>query len=144
MFSIFHNSLNTFRHQWHYAFGLSIHPSVRPKIWKTFFAPICWSVILSDWPWLFLSGRPSQVISSISWKTHGENDLKFGMLMYPDHRHDWLDFGHGLLISLILAPLWLNETAHIWVFWALSGEHLGVTVEQEEEEYFWCIASSSV
>ena len=33
---------------------------------------------------------------------HGENGLKFDMLMYH-HMQNWLDFGHGLFIFLILA-----------------------------------------
>ena len=43
-----------------------------------------------------------------------ENGLKFCMLIYPDHLQNWLDFGHALLIFLIMVPLWLSETGHIW------------------------------
>ena len=74
----------------------------------------------------------------------GMNRLKFHMLMYPDHLHNWLDFGHALMISLIMVPLWLSETGHIWGLWALSGEHLGVNVEGGTETYFQCFESSSV
>ena len=31
-----------------------------------------------------------------------------------DHLWNRLDFGHGLLIFLILAPLWLSETSQMW------------------------------
>ena len=41
-------------------------------------------------------------------RTHGRNDHKFGMLMYWNHLQGWLDFGHGLLIFLILAQFWLR------------------------------------
>ena len=34
----------------------------------------------------------------ISWRTHGGNSLQFCMLMYLDHRQNWLVYGHGLLI----------------------------------------------
>ena len=48
---------------------------------------------------------------SISGRTHGRNGRKFGMLMYPaDHLQIWLDYGHGMLIFLILAQFWLKET----------------------------------
>ena len=76
------------------------------------------------------------------------------MLMYPHHLQNWLDYGLSLLIVLILALFWLNEmgqirsfqafwscsvdfphycdplieTGHIWVFWELSGECVGVNV----------------
>ena len=38
------------------------------------------------------------------------------MLMYSDHLQNRLDFGHGMLIFLILAPFWLSETGQIWDF----------------------------
>ena len=31
------------------------------------------------------------------------------MDMYPDRLQNWLDYGHGLLIFLILARFWLSE-----------------------------------
>ena len=37
------------------------------------------------------------------------------MLMYHDHLQNWLIYGHGLLIFLLLALLWLSETGQIWV-----------------------------
>ena len=49
------------------------------------------------------------------------NGLEFDMLMYPDHLQNWLDFGHLLLIFLILASFWLNETGQICKFWTFSG-----------------------
>ena len=36
----------------------------------------------------------------ISLKTHGGYDPIVSMVMYPDHLQNWLDSGHGLLISL--------------------------------------------
>ena len=38
----------------------------------------------------------------------------------------------------------LAEIGHIWGFWALSGEPVGVNVEGGAEAYFRCFASSSV
>ena len=46
--------------------------------------------------------------------------LNFYMLMYPDHLQNWLDYGHDLLIFLLLAPLWLIETGDIWGFHCLE------------------------
>ena len=42
-------------------------------------------------------------------RTHGGNSLKFYMLMYLDHPQNWLVYGHGLLIFLILTLFWLSE-----------------------------------
>ena len=65
----------------------------------------------------------------ISWRTHWGNGLAFCMLMYLEHLHNWIDYGHSLLIILCSvdfphygAPL--TETGHIWGFWALSGERV--------------------
>ena len=69
-----------------------------------------------------------------------------------EHLQNWIDYGHSLLIFLILALFWLREmgqiwgfgscsvdfprygdieTGHIWGLWALSGELVGVNVEGE-------------
>ena len=40
------------------------------------------------------------------------NGLKFCILMYPDHLQNWLGFGHGLLIFLLLASFWLSRVLH--------------------------------
>ena len=77
-------------------------------------------------------------------KMHRGNGLKFCMLMYPDHLQNWLDLGYALLIFLIMLPLWLSETGHVWCLWALPGERLGVNAEGGAEAYFQCFASSSV
>ena len=54
---------------------------------------------------------------------HGTNDLKFGMLIYPDHLQEWWDYGHGLLIFLILTTFWLSETGQICGFLEFSEMH---------------------
>ena len=92
------------------------------------------------------------------------------MLLYPDHYQNWLDYGYGLVIFLILVQFWLSETGQIWGFhafwscsvdfphygdllaeidpiwgfWALSGERVGVNVEGRAEAYFRRFVSSSV
>ena len=53
------------------------------------------------------------------------NGRKFDMLMYPDHLENWLDFGHHLLIFLILVVFWLCEKGLICDFRAFSWEHKG-------------------
>ena len=106
----------------------------------------------------------------IFWKSHWGNGLKFCMLIYPDHFQNWLDYGYSWWIFLILMLFWLSETGqiwdfqafwscsvdfphygdplaeigHIWGFWALSGERVGVNVEGRAEAYFRRFASSSV
>ena len=57
-----------------------------------------------------------------SYRTHGENDLTFCMLMYLNPLQSWLVSGQSLLILVILALFWLRETAQIWGFWAFPGE----------------------
>ena len=44
------------------------------------------------------------------------------MLIYPDNLQNWLDYGRGLLIFLILALFWLSETGQIWGFRPFPGE----------------------
>ena len=40
-----------------------------------------------------------------------------------DHFHNWFDYGHCLLIFLLLVPLWLSEMGQTLVFWAFpAGE----------------------
>ena len=39
------------------------------------------------------------------------------LMMYPAHFENWIDFGHHLLIFIILVAFWLNETGQIWYFW---------------------------
>ena len=53
----------------------------------------------------FLENCSNLGFPGIFWRMHGRNSLKFCMLMYPDHLQNWLDFGHSLLIFLILAPV---------------------------------------
>ena len=55
-------------------------------------------------------------------RKHSHCGRKFDMLKYLFHLHNWLDFGHHLLISLILMAFWLSETGQIWGFGAFSGE----------------------
>ena len=57
----------------------------------------------------------------ISRRTHGGNGLKFCTLLYLDHLQNWLVYGYGLLIFLILALFWLSETGQIWGFRAFPG-----------------------
>ena len=122
---------SAFRRRRHYVFGLSVRPSVHPsEARNTLFPPVLGSVGPSDQPWPFysMSVHPSvrpERFPGICWRTHGGNGLKFCMLMYLDHLQNWLDYGHGLLNFLLLAPLWLSEMGQIWGFRAFPGEHMG-------------------
>ena len=113
-------------------------PSVRlSEAWNNLFWPVHGSVGPPDQPLPFygMSVRPSVCPSvrlsvrperfpGICRRMHGGIGLKFYMLMYLDHLQNWLVYGHGLLIFLILALFWLSETGQIWGFRAFPGEHM--------------------
>ena len=153
--------------------GVSGHfPENAWKKWpEILHADVSWppSELISLRPWsvdfcnfgtiLTLWNRSNLGFPGISWIMHGVIGLKYGMLLYPDHLQNWLDYGHGLVIFLILVLFWLSETGqiwgfqafwscsvdfphygdplaevgHIWGFWALSGERVGVNVEGRAE-----------
>ena len=52
--------------------------------------------------------------------------------MYLDHLQNWLVYGHGLMIFLILAVFGLSETGQIWGFRVFPGERM--------EEMAWNLA----
>ena len=89
------------------SFDLYMGPLVHPTNRNRFTA--CPSVRPSVCPSL----RPER-FPGICRRRHGGISLKFYMLMYLDHLHNWLVYGHGLLIFLILALFWLSETGQIW------------------------------
>ena len=63
----------------------------------------------------------------ISWRTHGGNSLKYDMLLYPDHLQNWLDYGYGLVIFLILVLFIHHIPGKCMSQWARTGPQLGVT-----------------
>ena len=72
----------------------------------------------------------------ISRRTHEGNGLKFCTLMYLDHLQNWLLYGYGLLIFLILALFRLSETGQIWGSRAFPGERM----EKMASNFApWCI-----
>ena len=97
------------------SFDLYMGPLVHPTNRYRFTA--CPSVRPSVCP----SVRPER-FPGIYRRMHGGISLKFCMLMYLDHPQNWLVYGHGLLIFLILALFWLSETGQIWGFRAFTGE----------------------
>ena len=84
------------------------------------------------------SVRPER-FPGIRRRTHGGNSLKFYMLMYRDHLQNWLVYGHGLLIFLILALFWLSATGQIWGF-----GHFPENAWRKWTEIFahWCILTT--
>ena len=96
-----------FRHWMHHILGCPsvLHASVLPSVQLTI-AQVTYQP--TDFPSICLPIRPER-FPCICLGTHGLNGLKWGMLIYPDHHQNWLGSGHGLLIFLLLAPLWLNE-----------------------------------
>ena len=69
------------------------------------------------------SVRPER-FPGICRRMHWGIGLKFDLLMYLDHLQNWLVYGRGLLIFLILALFWLSETGQIWGFRAFPGERM--------------------
>ena len=113
MFVCFYAS--AFRRQRHYVFRVvrpSVRLSVRPK-------PEIPSFDLYMGP----SVRPER-FPGICRRMHGGIGLKFYMLMYLDHLQNWLVYGYGLLIFLILALFWFSQTGQIWGFRAFPGERM--------------------
>ena len=95
-----------------------VRPSVRPSV--------CPSV------------RPERFPAICRWM-HGGIGLKFYMLLYLDHLQNWLVYGHGLLIFLILALFLLSETGQIWGFRAFPGERMEVMAWNFA---YWCIVTT--
>ena len=62
------------------------------------------------------------------------------MLMCLDHLQNWLVYGRGLLIFLILAPFWLSETGQKWGFRAFPEKHIE---EMAWNFVRWCILTTS-
>ena len=115
---------------------------------KLLHADVSWPLteMISLWPWsvdfgtiLTLWNGSNLGFPGISWRTHGENGLKFCTLMYLDHCQNWLVLGYGLLIFAILALFWLSETGQIWGFWAFPGERMK---EMAWNFARWCILTT--
>ena len=72
-------------------------------------------------------------------RMHRGIGLKFYMLVYLHHLQNWLVYGRGLVIFLILALFWLSETGEIWGFQAFPGERMeGMTWNFA----CWCILTT--
>ena len=85
------------------------------------------------------SVRPER-FPGICRRLHGGISLKFYMLMYLDHLQNWLVYGHGLVIFLILALFGLSETGQIWGFRVFPGECME---EMTWNFARWCILTTS-
>ena len=107
---------SAFRHRNNCAFGLSVRPFVRPIITQ-----------MTDQPTKFV--RRSKEVSEHFLVDPWGGGLKFGRLMYPDRLQNWWDFVQGLLIFLILAPLWQVKV----VKFEISGHFLENTWEELPE-----------
>ena len=118
----------------------SVHPSVRPKpeipSFDLYMGPLVHPTTRNPF-----TACPSvhPRFPGICRRTHGGNGLKFHMLMYLDHLQNWLVYGSGLLIFLILALFWLSETGQIWGFRAFPGEPME---EMAWNFACWCILTT--
>ena len=73
---------------------------------------VCW--FSSFWRHFDLVKEAKFAISGHFLKNTTErNGLKFGMLMYSDQFQNRLNFGHGMLIFLNLAPYWLKMWSNL-------------------------------
>ena len=135
----------------------SVRPSVRPsEAWNTLFWPVHRSVGPPDQPLPFygMSVRPSvrpsvcpsvrpsvrpERFPGICRRLHGGISLKIYMLMYLDHLQNWLVYGHGLVIFLILVLFGLSETGQIWGFRVFAGECME---EMAWNFAHWCILTT--
>ena len=61
--------------------------------------------------------------------------------MYRDHLQNWLVYGLGLLIFLILAEFWLSETGQISGFRAFPRERME---EMASNFARWCILTTFI
>ena len=114
-------------------------------------ADVSWpsSALISLWPQSVDSSNFGTILTwwngsnlgfpGISWRTHGGNGLKYWMLLYPDHRWNWLDYVYSLVIFLILVLFWLSETGQIWGFRAFSGKPIE---EMAWNFACWCILTT--
>ena len=105
---------SAFRCQRHYVFGSSLRPKPEIPSFHLYMGPLVHPTNRDRFAAFRPSVRP-ETFQGICQRTHGGNGLNFWMLMYLDHHQNWLDYGHGLLIFLILALFWLRETGQIWV-----------------------------
>ena len=91
---------------WHLAYWCILTTFRADKI----LAMICW--FSSFWCNFDLDGS-NLGFPCILRGSHGMNGLNFGILMYPAHLQNWLDYGNGLSIFLIWSQLWLCEMGQI-------------------------------
>ena len=101
----------------------SVHPSICLSVLLSISLTVQYTITrMTEQPTAFLSVCPKR-FPGLFLRILRRNGLQFDVLIYADHLQNWLDFSYGLLIFLLLAPLWLGETAQIWGFHALSWEH---------------------
>ena len=63
--------------------------------------------------------------------------------MYPDRLHNWINFGHGLLILFALADFWRSEKDQIYgfrIFWRMHGSNgLKFTMQMYPDHFQNCL-----
>ena len=57
---------------------------------------------------------------AIFWRMQGQNGMKLGMLMYPDHLQIWLGFGLSQGTFLILVQFWKGSDVVVFTIIILA------------------------
>ena len=137
---------SAFRRRRHYVFGLSVRPSVRPKPEITYFHLYMGPLVhptnrdgFTACPSVRPSGEVSGHLPENAWRECSEIFHVNVSCMYLGHLQNWLDCGHGLLIFLLLASLWLSEMCQIWGFRAFPEEPMVVMAWNFA---CWCILTT--
>ena len=106
-------------------------PSKLVRLWSWSVDFSHFGVILTWW------NRSNLGFLGISWRTHWGNGLKFCMLMYPNHRQNWLDYGHSFLIfSCDQAALWMVQSVCLSVRHTFLWSSKSFTLSQPANHLF--------
>ena len=87
-----------------------------------FMATVCWFFLF--WRFFDLVKRVKCGVSGHYPENVQRKWPEFCTLMYLEHLQNWLVYGLGFLIFLILALFWLSETGQIWGLPAYPGERI--------------------
>ena len=123
-----------------------------PEIWLDYVS-CSPSGLIRFWSWFVEYSIFNAIFSSnlwftvIFWRTWERNSLKFGILMYPDHHQNWLDFGHQMMCLQLLSLQWITTTmkSRAWnPDYIFESKGAKKSMTRWAETYIRCFASSSL